>query len=57
VRTSASMGMVAALVVVVGAIVALRRGGRNDGHTDAIESSKPLYNKDQHGSGGYGTAL
>jgi hypothetical protein len=57
VRTSASMGMVAAFVVVVGAIVALRRGSRNDGHTDAIESSKPLYNKDQHGSGGYGTAL
>jgi hypothetical protein len=57
VRTSASMGMVVAFVVVVGAIVALRRGSRNDGHTDAMESSKPLYYKNQHGSGGYGTAL
>jgi hypothetical protein len=57
VRTSASMGLIAAFVVVVGAIVALRRGSRNDGHTDVIESSKLLYNKNQHGSGGYGTAL
>ena len=54
VRTSASMGMVAAFVVVVGAIVALRRGGRNDGQTDAMESSKPLYDKDHHVPGGYG---
>jgi hypothetical protein len=56
VSTSASMGMVASFVVVVAAVVVLRR--RRDGHADAqMESNKPLYDKEQHASGGYGTAL
>ena len=57
VRASVSMGSVASFVVVVGAVVvALRR--RRDGHADTqMESNKPLYDKEQHASGGYGTAL
>ena len=54
--TSASVGMVASFVVVVAAVVALRR--RRDGHADSqLELNKPLYDKDHHGSGGYGAAL
>jgi len=56
VRTSASMGMVASCVVVV-AIVVLRRRRSDSGQTDAMESSKPLYDKDHHVPGGYGTPL
>jgi len=57
VRTSASMGMTAPFVVLVVAVVALRRRRGDDGHADAMESKKPLYGDDRHGSGGYGAAL
>ena len=54
--TSASVGMVASFVVVVAAVVVLRR--RRDGHADSqLELNKPLYDKEQHGSGGYGASL
>jgi hypothetical protein len=56
VSTSASMGMVASFVVVVAVVVVLRR--RHDGHAHAqLELNKPLYDKEQHAPGGYGTAL
>ena len=56
VRMSASMGMVASFVVVAAVFVVLRR--RHEGHADSqLELNKPLYDKEQHASGGYGTAL
>ena len=56
VSTSASMGMVASFVVVVAIVVVLRR--RREGHADAqMELNKPLYDKEQHASSGYGAAL